>query len=140
MSAGDLEQRFGYHPPQNPETIHAHEATRDDCLHLALVLDERLPDGREKSLAITHLEEVMFWANAAIARNGGPKERVVAGGTGHQVTELRCAGCDEVLPIGRFGFESLSLGEAGAIDLPALRCEECIVRAAVELTREVGPS
>jgi len=27
-----------------------------------------VPDGREMSLAITNLEQVMFWANAALAR------------------------------------------------------------------------
>jgi hypothetical protein len=27
-----------------------------------------LPEGREKALAVTHLEEVMMWSNAAIAR------------------------------------------------------------------------
>lgn len=27
-----------------------------------------VPDGREKSMALTKLEEVMFWANAGIAR------------------------------------------------------------------------
>ena len=37
-------------------------------LDLAHVLNELVPDSREKSLAITHLEEVMMWSNAAIAR------------------------------------------------------------------------
>jgi hypothetical protein len=32
-------------------------------------LVERCPEGRELSLALSNLEEVMFWANAAIARN-----------------------------------------------------------------------
>jgi len=36
-----------------------------------LELNEIIPDGREKSLAITHLEEVMFWSNAGLARSGG---------------------------------------------------------------------
>lgn len=27
------------------------------------------PDSREKSLALTHLEDAVMWANAAIARN-----------------------------------------------------------------------
>jgi hypothetical protein len=31
-----------------------------------------VPEGREKALALTNLEQVMFWANAAIAREGGP--------------------------------------------------------------------
>ncbi len=36
---------------------------------MARSLDRWCPDSRELSLAITHLEEVVFWANAAIARH-----------------------------------------------------------------------
>ena len=36
----------------------------------AAAVDENCPDGREKSLAWTALEEAMFWANSAIARDG----------------------------------------------------------------------
>jgi hypothetical protein len=32
------------------------------------MLNELVPDSREKSLAITHLEEAVMWANAGIAR------------------------------------------------------------------------
>jgi hypothetical protein len=37
-------------------------------LYAAQFVDRICPDGREKSTAITKLEEAMFWANAAIAR------------------------------------------------------------------------
>lgn len=70
---GDLEHRFAYHPPRNDRTKLAHENIRVTSLNLARYFEGLLPDGREKSLAITKLEEAMFWANAAIARNGGPK-------------------------------------------------------------------
>jgi hypothetical protein len=35
---------------------------------LAEDLEAFVPDGREKALVMTHLEEAMFWANAGIAR------------------------------------------------------------------------
>lgn len=68
MKLEDLENRFAFHPANTQERRDAHEAIRAEALEFAKFLDERVPDGREKSLAITHLEEVMFWANAAIAR------------------------------------------------------------------------
>lgn len=36
----------------------------------ALTLNKMLPEGREKALAFTALEEASFWAHAAIAREG----------------------------------------------------------------------
>ena len=36
---------------------------------LAEKINNCMQDGREKSLAITKLEEAIFWANAGIARN-----------------------------------------------------------------------
>jgi hypothetical protein len=41
---------------------------RSACLDFAVLLDGKLEDCREKSLAITALEEVMMWTNAGIAR------------------------------------------------------------------------
>lgn len=63
----DLEWRFTYHPP-NDENKARHHFVRRECLDLAEYFDTNLVDGREKSLALTKLEEVMFWANASIAR------------------------------------------------------------------------
>lgn len=58
---------FGYHRPLS-ERATRHEAVRDECKKLAHYLNDICPDGREKSFAIMHAEEAMFWANAAIAR------------------------------------------------------------------------
>jgi len=64
----DLENRFIYHKPDE-EKAKKHEEVRSSLLELALKLEEALPTGREKALVMTKLEEAMFWANAAIARN-----------------------------------------------------------------------
>ena len=68
MNNVDLTNRFAYHPPRDDAAVAKHETVRGMCLDLALSLDALVPDGREKSLAITNLEQVMFWANGAIAR------------------------------------------------------------------------
>ncbi|WP_425321269.1 Acb2/Tad1 domain-containing protein [Couchioplanes caeruleus] len=45
-----------------------HQAARESCGCLADVLDDLLPDGCEKAVALTKVEEVMCRANAAAAR------------------------------------------------------------------------
>lgn len=69
MSPDDIENRFAFHPATSEEKVNAHTSVRQACRRLADELNERLPEGREKSLAITHLEDVMLWSNAAIARD-----------------------------------------------------------------------
>lgn len=70
MQPDELTHRFAYHPPRTPEVSEAHERVRQECRIFAGFLNHHLPEGREKGLVITKLEEVMFWANAAIARTG----------------------------------------------------------------------
>jgi hypothetical protein len=65
----DLTNRFMYHPPLDEATKSRHGGIREGVFELAEEWDGLLPDGREKALAITKLEEAMFWANAAIARH-----------------------------------------------------------------------
>lgn len=64
----DIEHRFAFHAATTDEKRDAHTSIRQACRRLADHINENVPDGREKSLAITHLEEVMFWGNAALAR------------------------------------------------------------------------
>lgn len=69
MSPDDIEHRFAFHTAPTEEKRDAHTSVRQNCKALADFLNETLPEGREKSLAITKLEEVMFWGNAALARS-----------------------------------------------------------------------
>lgn len=65
----DVKRRFAFHPATET-TGPQHDAVRADLGRLAAKMVKTLPDGREKSLVLTHLEEAMFWGNAAIARHG----------------------------------------------------------------------
>lgn len=64
----DLNNRFGYHQPSSQHIIDKHQQVREGCHYAANVIATNCPEGREKSLAFTKLEEAMMWANAAIAR------------------------------------------------------------------------
>ena len=67
MSPEDLANRFTYHPPRDGQP-EKYQAIRTDAHGLATLINQQAPEGREKSLAITHLEQAVMWANAAIAR------------------------------------------------------------------------
>ena len=69
MDAQDLGNRFNYHPP-SPDRALIHDAIRGELQEVAQTILDSLPAGREQSLAVTKLEEAMFWANAALARQG----------------------------------------------------------------------
>jgi hypothetical protein len=64
----DLSNRFTYHAPVGDQGARYVEL-RDRAHELASHIDRLAPDSREKSLAITHLEDAVMWANAAIARH-----------------------------------------------------------------------
>lgn len=68
MQQSDIENRFAFHAAATQEKRDDHTSVRQNCHRLADFINEHCPDGREKSLAITHIEEAMMWANAAIAR------------------------------------------------------------------------
>jgi hypothetical protein len=62
-----LDDRFKHHPPSTQEVADTHIEVRRLLSELAGRIDSLVPDGREKSLAITKLEEAAMWANKAIA-------------------------------------------------------------------------
>lgn len=63
-----IDRNFTYHPPKGNQQM-KYETIRSQAKILAEVFEDLCPDSREKSLAITNLEEAVMWANAAIARN-----------------------------------------------------------------------
>lgn len=66
----ELKNRFTYHKPkEGSDQAERYEKIRRLAKEYATELVTTTPLSREQSLAITHLEEVVFWANAAIARN-----------------------------------------------------------------------
>lgn len=70
MSAETITRNFTYHAPTDGQAV-LYGEIRAKARELAEVIDGRCPDSREKSLAMTKLEESVMWANASIARNGG---------------------------------------------------------------------
>lgn len=68
MHTDDIEHRFRFHAATTEELRTKHENVRSSCRTLAHFINGLMPDGREKSLAITALEECMMWANAGVAR------------------------------------------------------------------------
>jgi len=68
MNSSDLHNRFIYHSPHdNQPEVYA--SIRNQAHDFAMSLNGLCPESRELSLAITKLEECVFWANASIARN-----------------------------------------------------------------------
>lgn len=67
MGPLEVEDRFRYHSP-SVEQVSKYDAIREAAKVLAYVIIGLTPESREQSIAITTLEEVVFWANAAIAR------------------------------------------------------------------------
>jgi hypothetical protein len=65
----DLEKRFTHHPPKDETQVARYTDIRDVAKSFSYALCDACPQSRELSLALTHLEEVVFWANASIARN-----------------------------------------------------------------------
>jgi hypothetical protein len=63
-----IENNFRYYPPKEGQP-EKYKQIRDESKNLALTIDSICPNSREKSLSVTKLEEVVMWANAAIARN-----------------------------------------------------------------------
>lgn len=68
MTQAQIDNTFVYHAPK-PGQAERYESVRTKCKELAEHIAATCPNSREKALAFTHLQEVVMWANAAIAIN-----------------------------------------------------------------------
>lgn len=73
MSSYPIENNFTYHPP-TAEQIELYKLIRDTAKVFAILVAKTCPESRERSLALTNIEQSVMWANAAIARNSGASE------------------------------------------------------------------
>lgn len=62
-----IEHNFTYHPPK-PEDAEKYKELRNAAKDFAYLISDLCPDCRERSLAMTNVEQAVFWANASIAR------------------------------------------------------------------------
>lgn len=63
-----INNNFTYHSPKDDQPDRYVEI-RNQAKNLAITIATLTPASREQSLALTNLEQAIFWANAAIARN-----------------------------------------------------------------------
>ena len=63
-----IENNFKYHAPKEGQQ-EKYQSLRAKAKELAYLIEELCPGSREKSLAMTKLEESVMWANASVARN-----------------------------------------------------------------------
>lgn len=68
MTREELENIFTYHMPINDQATR-YVSIRETALVLAHAINKMCPDSREKSLAITSVQQAVMWANASIAIN-----------------------------------------------------------------------
>ena len=68
VHSADLDRNFSYHPPK-PGQPELYERLRAKAREFACLMTAICPVSRERSVAMTHLETSLFWAESAIARS-----------------------------------------------------------------------
>ena len=66
-----VDNNFMHHPPFGDQS-ERYQRIREKGKELAELILSATPASREQSLALTQLEQAVFWANASIARNESP--------------------------------------------------------------------
>lgn len=68
MEQSKIDNNFRYHPPKEGQA-ETYQEIRDKAKELVMLINKKVPEGREKALAITNIEQSVMWANAGIARS-----------------------------------------------------------------------
>lgn len=68
LTSEEIQDRVRYHPP-SPEGVTRHQTLAAEFSWLMSFVQQVCPDGRERALVFTKLEEAKMWASAAVARN-----------------------------------------------------------------------
>ena len=66
LSEDEIESKYLSHT-QTPDSRLKHRIIRQLFIELTSALNVEIPDGRPKSVMITHLEEAAMWANKAVS-------------------------------------------------------------------------
>lgn len=64
----DIDNIFTYHKPFGSQPSR-YEQIRETAKELAAMILDACPESREKSLALTNVQQAVMWANASIAIN-----------------------------------------------------------------------
>ena len=64
----NLDNIFTYHAPHGNQAERYVEI-REKAKELAKLIQEKTPESREQSVALTNVQQAVMWANAAIAIN-----------------------------------------------------------------------
>lgn len=68
MTKEQIENIFTYHAA-NADQTERYQRIREWAKELATIINRDCPESREKSLALTNLQQAVMWANASIAIN-----------------------------------------------------------------------
>lgn len=68
ISDTEIANRFTYHQPIGNQS-RRYEVLRNSARALAVLIRDLCPDSRERSTALTNIQQAIMWANAAIAIN-----------------------------------------------------------------------
>ena len=64
----DINNVFSYHAPKGDQA-ERYTVIREKAKEFANIIEDNCPDSREKSLALTNLQQSVMWSNASIAIN-----------------------------------------------------------------------